>query len=71
MKVCLSALGVKYADRQICMPSPVCIHCIHFVEKNTQKSMFFKVSFFTFVLLFVSCAGCDPYHNACNPQLFQ
>jgi len=41
------------------------------VEKNTQKSMLFKVSFFTFDLLFVSCAGRDPYHNACDPQLFQ
>jgi len=33
--------------------------------------IFFKVSFFTFDLLFVSCVGRDPYHNACNLQLFQ
>jgi len=37
MKVSLYAWGVKYADRQIRMPSPLCICFIHFVEQIHKR----------------------------------
>lgn len=61
---------------EICRESDKCVfpnmHSFYTLcGTNTQNSMFFKLSFLIFGLLFVSCAGCDPYYNACNPQLFQ